>query len=322
VAGQEPAPVAEAGPTPRPLPTTLPNISDYWPDRTRRGPELGAPERRPPRQRMRPVITAGLLAGLVITGTLLLTRPEDDPPQQPELAAPAVTPTTPRTTLATTVPVSIAPSKTATTTTVAVPPPSPPPAESLAAARFELTTGVTELDVRTADLGGDNFRVSTPKDSGLDVDADFEDGTLRVSAEPDGREDGSGRIDVLLSEDIVWRLRMGAGVRTASFDMSGGTVSDIDLIGGAKTIEIELGRLDYTLPILMAGGVQTWKIRTSEKVPVKLAIGNGAGDVTLYGAKNGGVSGGDTVRTGDLNDEPGLTIDAEAGIGSLDVSRG
>jgi hypothetical protein len=322
VAGQEPTPVAEAGPTPRPLPMTLPNIADYWPDRTRRAPELGAPDRRPPRPRMRPVIAAGLLAGLVITGTLLLTRPDDDPRRQ-ELAAPAATTTTPATAPATTAPVSIAPSRTATTTTAAPPPPppSPPPAENLAAARFELTTGVTRLDVRTADLDGDNFRVTTPKDSGLDVDADFEDGTLRVSAEPDGRENGSGRIDVLLSEDIVWRLRMGAGVHTASFDMSGGTVSDIDLIGGAQTIEIELGRLDYTLPILMAGGVHTWRIRTSERVPVRLALGSGAGDVTLYGDEKGGVSGGDTVHKGDLNDEPGLNIDAEAGIGFLDISR-
>jgi hypothetical protein len=71
----------------------------------------------------------------------------------------------------------------------------------------------------------------------------------------------------------------------------------------------------------MAGGVHTWRIRTSEKVPVKLALSSGAGDVTLYGDEKGGVAGGDTVRKGDLNDEPGLNIDAEAGIGFLDISR-
>ncbi|MFD1366609.1 hypothetical protein [Actinoplanes sichuanensis] len=318
VDGQEPAPVAEPGPTPRPLPMTLPNISDYWPDRGRRPAPAAPPEPRE-RHRKRPVITVGLLAGLVITGTLLLTRPDSPPDrQQQELAAPASTTTT----QPTTAPVSVAPSTTAPTTPAA-PAPAPPPdqPEKITAARFVLTTGVTRLDVRTADLDGDDFRVTTPKDSGLDVDADFKDGTLSVSAEPDGRENGSGRVDVLLSKDIVWRLRMGAGVHTATFDMNGGTVSDIDLIGGAQTIEIELGRLDRTLPILMAGGVHTWKIRTSEKVPVKVAFTGGAGDVTLYGDEKGGVSGGDTVRKGDLDDEPGLNIDAEAGIGFLDISR-
>ncbi|MEU4164308.1 hypothetical protein [Actinoplanes sp. NPDC026670] len=319
VDGQEPAPVAEPGPTPRPLPLRLPNISDYWPDRGRRPPPATAPVPHEPRRHTRPVIAAGLLAGLVITGTLLLTRPES-PREQQELAAPAATTTAP----ATTAPVSVAPSTEAPAAEKTTPPaPSPPPEEPtrIVAAKFVLTTGVTRLDVRTADLDGDNFRVTTPKDSGLDVDADFQDDTLSVSAEPDGRENGSGRVDVLLSEDIVWRLRMGAGVHTATFDMNGGTVSDIDLIGGAQTIEIELGRLDYTLPILMAGGVHTWKIRTSQKVPVKLALGSGAGDVTLYGDEKGGVSGGDTIRKGDLDDEPGLNIDAEAGIGFLDISR-
>ncbi|MFC4065824.1 hypothetical protein [Actinoplanes subglobosus] len=318
VDGQEPVPVAEPGPTPRPMPMRLPNISDYWPDRARRPPEI---EPQEPRNRKRPVLAAGLLAGLVITGTLLLTRPEP-PRDQQELAAPAVT-TTPPVAETTTVPVSVAPS-TAPTTTAPAPPPAQtttPPRPAITAAKFELTSGVTRLDVRTADLNGDNFKVTTPKDSGLDVDADFKDGTLSVSAEPDGTENGSGKIDVLLSEDIVWRLRMGAGVHTASFDMSGGTVSDIDIIGGAQTIEIELGRLDETLPILMAGGVHTWKIRTSEKVPVKLALSSGAGDVTVYGDEKGGVSGGVEIRKGDLDDEPGLNIDAEAGIGFLDISR-
>jgi hypothetical protein len=314
VAGQEPAPVAEPGPTPRPMPMRLPNISDYWPDRTRRPPETSPPE---PRSRKRPVIAAGLLAGLVITGTLLLTRPDSPPaqPRQQDLAAPTTT------VPATTAPVSVAPSAETTTPPPAPPPPTTPEPARIEAAKFELATGVTELDVRTADLGGDNFRVTTPENSGLDVDADLKNGTLSVSAEPDGTENGSGRIDVLLSEDIVWRLRMGAGVHTASFDMSGGTVSEIDLIGGAQTIEIELGRLDDTLPILMAGGVHTWRIRTSEKVPVKIALGSGAGEVTLYGDEKGGVSGGDTIRKGDLDDEPGLRIDAEAGIGFLDISR-
>ncbi|WP_433789010.1 hypothetical protein [Actinoplanes sp. CA-252034] len=321
VAGQEPAPVAEPGPTPRPLPVTLPDISEYWPDHDRRPRAGEPPEPRPSGRRQRPVIAAGLLAGLVITGTLLLTRPGEDVSTE-EIAAPATAPaaTAPAaTTPAATAPASVEP--TSSPTPVA-PSPPPPPVEKLpTTARFVLTTGVTELDVRTADLGGEAFRVTTPKDSGLDVDADFENGTLSVSAEPDGRKNGSGRIDVLLSEDIVWRLRMGAGVRTASFDMSGGTVSDIDLIAGARTIDIELGRLDGTLPILMAGGVQTWRIRTAGKVPVRVALSSGAGEVTLYGDEKGGVSAGASVGRGDLDDEPGLDIDAEAGIGSLDISR-
>lgn len=126
---------------------------------------------------------------------------------------------------------------------------------------------------------------------------------------------------MLLSEDIVWRLRMGAGVHTASFDMAGGTVGDIDLIGGAQTVDLELGRLGRTLPILMAGGVHTWHISTSTTVPVKVRLGSGAGAVTVYDRRTGGVSGGETLRFGDRGERPGLDIDAEAGIGSLTIGQ-
>ncbi|GIE28093.1 hypothetical protein Ait01nite_011380 [Actinoplanes italicus] len=327
LADEEPAPIADPGPTPRPLPMRLPNISDYWPDtpqrlrRTFRPPDADTPQRR----RGRSVLLTGLLAGLVITGTLLLTRQQTERPRNDIAAPPPVVATTaPATTEA---PASVAPSEspsTAPTTkpaTTAPPPPPPPKPPAVTEARFELVTGVTELSVRTADLDGAAFRVTTPKNSGLDVDADFDDGTLTVSAEPDGSGSGSGRVDVVLGKDIVWRLKMGAGVHTASFDLDGGAVRDLDLVGGAQTIDLELGRLADTLPILMAGGVHTWRISTSGKVPVKIALGSGAGGITLYGDDKGGVSGGETIRRGDFGDEPGLDIDAEAGIGFLDVAR-
>jgi hypothetical protein len=327
VGDEEPGPIADPGPTPRPLPMRLPDISDYWPDATHRPrpPAHPAQGDAPERRHRRPVLLAGLLAGLVIIGTLMLTRQQTEQPRN-DIAAPAPTTTTATTvpgTSAPAAPASVAPSETPSSkpATTAPPPPPPPKPPAITQARFELVTGVTELSVRTADLDGDAFRVTTPKNSGLDVDADFDDGTLTVAAEPDGSGSGSGRVDVLLSEDIVWRLKMGAGVHTASFDLSRGTVEDVDLVGGAQTIDIELGRLEDTLPILMAGGVHTWRISTSGRVPVKIALSSGAGGINLYGDDKGGVSGGETVRRGDFGDEPGLDIDAEAGIGFLDISR-
>ncbi|MEU4620628.1 hypothetical protein AB0G04_11705 [Actinoplanes sp. NPDC023801] len=327
VAGEEPAPIVDPGPAPRPLPVRLPDISDYWPDaphrrdRTPRPPAAGAPQRR----RRRPVLLAGLLAGLVIIGTLLLTRQQTGQPRN-DIAAPApATVTTVPPAPASAAPASVAPRETTPSkkpaTTAPPAPPAPPRPPAITEARFELITGVTELSVRIADLDDDGFRVSTPRGSGLDVDAGFADGTLTVSAEPDGSGRGSGRVDVALSRNIVWRLKMGAGVHTASFDLTGGTVRDLDLVGGAQTIDIELGRLANTLPILMAGGVHTWRIDTSGRVPVRIALAGGAGGISLYGDHKGGVSGGSTIRRGDFGDEPGLDIDAEAGIGFLDISR-
>ncbi len=300
-------------------PAGLPNIADYWPDAPSRRRVTGAPPPpllppaefepppEPPGRRGRPAILVGLLAGAVAVGTLFVFRPQDDPPA-PQEAAEAP-------------PSAAAPSTAAPSAATPSAAPTTPPAPPLTVGAFDLVNGVTELTVRTADLDGENFQVTTPKNSGLDVDTRFGDGSLKVRARPDGSDKGSGRVDVVLSKDVVWRLRMTGGVRKASFDMGAGTVSDIDLIGGAQRIDITLGNLDGTLPILMAGGVAEWRINTAGEVPVLIAFTSGAGDVSVYGEEKGGVGEGRAITFGDLSDRPGLDIDAEAGLGTMAITR-
>ncbi|HWS35079.1 MAG TPA: hypothetical protein VN408_20360 [Actinoplanes sp.] len=302
-------------------PVNLPNIADYWPDdRQARGaypdpPDFDGP---PPRRGKPAAILVGLVAGAIAVGTLLLMRPQDDTTPQ-DTAAPAA-PVVVESAEAGPEPSSGPSREPSREPSPEITSASPPPA-ALKTARFDLVSGITELNVRTGDTGGENFAVTTPKNSGLKVTAAFTGGTLKVTAKPDGTIKGSGRVDVLLSRDTVWRLRMTAGVEKALFDMGGGTVSDIDLIGGAQSIDIRLGNLDGTLPILMAGGVNKWRIATSEELPVQVDFTSGAGELNLYGQDKGGIGEGLTVKTGDWDKRPGLDIDAEAGLGSLVVTQ-
>lgn len=303
-------------------PVNLPNIADYWPDEKPGRiqfamPAAGfddPPEERPRRGRPAAVLV-GLVAGAIAVGTLLLMRPPDDTASR-NTAAPA-SPVVAESAEPTDPP-DASPSAEASGEASGEAS-SAPPAAVLETGRFDLVSGITELNVRTGDTGGANFTVTTPKNSGLKVTSVFTDGTLKVSAKPAGKAKGSGRVDVLLSRDVVWRLRMTAGVEKALFDMGGGTVSDIDLIGGAQSIDIRLGNLDGTLPILMAGGVKTWRIATAGELPVQVDFTSGAGELNLYGQDKGGIGEGLTVKTGDWDKRPGLDIDAEAGLGSLQI---
>ncbi|MEU4562413.1 hypothetical protein AB0F72_28870 [Actinoplanes sp. NPDC023936] len=277
----------------------------------------------------RPVALAGFLALLIAAGTILLVRPRTHQEQRQVPAAvapPAVLPADseappespePKPSPSEAKKPPAEPSPPATSPAGKQPAETPPPRTETA--RFELTTGVTELSVRVADLDGGAFRVSTPDDSGLDAGTSFADGVLRVSTKNTGN--GSGRLNVQLSDDIVWHLRMSAGVHVATFDSSAGTVSRVDLDGGAQQIDVALGRLVRTVPIRMTGGVHTWRITTAAKVPVRVRVGSGAGDVAVYGRHSGGAGAGTTVRSGDLHDRAGLEIDAQAGMHSLDISQ-
>ncbi|MEV6302549.1 hypothetical protein AB0M02_24260 [Actinoplanes sp. NPDC051861] len=347
VTGNDPSP----SPAPSPEPgVKLPNISDYWPDspqRIRAEREKAAQEpgwqvllppsahrRTVPRGAgpvttsdrpwlRRPVLLTGLLALVIVGGTILLTQrtmeqPQATFPQAPPPAPSVAPPPDP----ASVAPSTTAPSSAAPTTT---PPPTTKPTTAPAEpalperARFELADGVTELSVRITDLDDRAFQVTTPADSGLDVDTTFRNGVLRVETESSG--DGSGELDVLLNADVVWHVQLNAGVRLGTFDLDGGSVSRLDLDGGAERFDVSLGRLSQTLPIRMTGGVNRWRIETAERVPVKINVGRGAGNIIVYGRENGGTGGGETIRNGDLDDAAGLDIDAAAGIGELTIAE-
>ena len=306
----------------------LPNIADYWPDAPHRSGNRwegvlpvppGAPAPRmqgdrptPPDRRwlQRPVLVTGAVALSVVFGTVLAARPLADseirqqqqaalPPSpvalEPQFAAPPKPP-----------PLLLSP--------VPSLPPSVPPVRT---ARLEFVSGVTALTVRTVDLGGDNFLVTSPDGSPLEVGTTFADGVLRVDVTKT-----TGSVEVRLSERIVWHLQLAAGVKSALFDTTSGTVSRIDLDGGAERIDLVLGRLAGVVGVRMTGGVGTWTIRTAGQVPARVTVGDGAGNVTVYDDRRGGTGGGTVIRSGDLGSGPGLDVEAVAGMGSLEITRG
>jgi hypothetical protein len=307
---------------------SLPNIADYWPDSPHRRrnqwegflpvpPGAAAPrmhgDRPAPADRrwtQRPVLLTGVVALTVVFGTVLLARPLADseirqqqqaalPPSpvalEPQFAAPPKPP-----------PLILSP--------VPSPSPSVPPVRT---ARLEFVSGVTALTVRTTDLGGDNFLVTSPDGSPLEVGTTFADGVLRIDVTKT-----TGSVEVRLSDRIVWHLRLAAGVKSALFDTTTGTVGRIDLDGGAERIDLALGRLAGVVPVRMTGGVGTWTIRTAGQVPARVTVGDGAGNVTVYDDRRGGTGGGTVITSGDLGAGTGLDVEAAAGMGSLEITGG
>ncbi|MEU4428035.1 hypothetical protein AB0F81_46055 [Actinoplanes sp. NPDC024001] len=288
----------------------------------------------PRRRRLRTLLGAGAAVVTVAVCGVVVAQLADRPTAPADLAA--ATPTPPTATPGAVLPVvpeTVVPSAPAEAEAEPTRPPqptrtpsrkptapaapaAPPPLENAA---FEMVDGVTDLSVRTAELD-EPFQVRTPHDSGLQVRPAFADGVLRVRATPSG-SGGSGRVEVLLSDDVTWRLRMTGGVARASFDLAAGTVRRIDLTGGAAEISMRLGRQAATVPIRMAGGVSAWNIRTSARVPVRVVAGSGGSRVDLYGRVTDGLAAGSVVRSGDLDDGRGLDLDAEGGFSALTVTE-
>jgi hypothetical protein len=340
-----PATEADQAPT-----GALPRISDYWPDAPHRmspaadyypdsaeapaGPAY--PEEPPPlrvlspptpprRSRLR--LFLGALAVLVFVGgsvlalgrMVLRTQPAAAPqvsaaapvePVEPTASAPAASP-----------PVSIEPADPAEpapspTTAPATEPPAKAAALPFSSGTFELVSNVAELHVTVATLGADPVRVSVPKGSGLIPRLSRDGSTVRLTAKDDGSE-GSGRIDVQLNRKVTWSLRMTGGAREQDFALAKAMVRRIDLNGGVAEINMTLPTPAETLPIRMAGGVNTWHITTATRVPVKVLLRDGGGEVVLNGDRTRGIDRG--TRLSDGRGEGGLDIDAVEGLGTLIV---
>jgi hypothetical protein len=178
-------------------------------------------------------------------------------------------------------------------------------------ASLELVGDASVVTVRTADLGGELFRVSPPARS-----ADDDGSGVRLAL--DG---GGGPVDVVLAERVRWDLRIAGGADRKRIDLAGGLVDGVALTGGAGRIELLLPRPRGTLAVRLSGGVGAFDVRTAGAVPVRVRMGSGAGRVVLGGESHTGVAAGALFtpdRWADAGDR--VDLDAAAGVDQLTVS--
>jgi hypothetical protein len=338
------------------LPNTAewPRISDYWPDAPHRmspqadyypdsdsrsaaappaypdetsaGPphRLISPPPPPARKGLR--LLLGTLAMLVFLGgsVVVLARLvlRDDATTATGVASPPAATAEP----APSPPVSVVPSPATTPTTAAASTPAqtgtvaPPATLPFTSGSFELASDVAVINVTVAAIGTDPVRVSTPGGSGLKTRLTRDGSSVQLTTQIVDKN-GSGQVDVQLNSKVTWSLRMTGGAREENFALAKAWVRRIDLIGGAARISMALPTPGETLPIRMTGGVNTWKITTPARVPVKALLRDGGGKAILNGDETDGIDRNTTLRAGGgNNDSGGLSIDAVAGLGTLIVA--
>jgi len=214
---------------------------------------------------------------------------------------------------------SAAPAGTATPPGATIPSDADPAHTATAAldgrteAGFDLVEGADAVVLRTADLGGDLYRVvtrsATPRvnDSGGRVQLFLENGAATA-------------VEVMLSSTVRWDLRVGGGVSLSTIDLSGARLAAVELAGSATQINLLLPRPDGTLTVRMSGGVNQFFVHTADEVPVRVRLGSGAGQVIVGGTSHLGVAAG-ALFTPDRWDETvdRIDVDAVAGMAALTI---
>ncbi|TDB71493.1 hypothetical protein E1165_22930 [Micromonospora sp. KC723] len=170
------------------------------------------------------------------------------------------------------------------------------PADGRRQVTFELVDGLSAVRLRTADLGGDLYRISTPPDSTVRARPDVLDDRVRLRVAQTGRR-GEGSVDVVLNSRLLWRLRLLGGVSRHLIDMGSARLAGVDLIGGAARVDLRLPQIDGALSIRMSGGVNQFTIRAPGRPPVRVRAAAGAGAVAIYEDRRDGVGSGTTISS-------------------------
>ncbi|MFI7599897.1 hypothetical protein [Actinoplanes sp. NPDC049681] len=184
------------------------------------------------------------------------------------------------------------------------------------AAALDLIDGARTVTLRTADLGDDLYRISTPAGEQSAPRADLRDGRVRVRL--DGKPDA---VDVALNTRVRWDLRMAGGAQLSTIDLSGARVGGVELSGGASRINLTLPEPDGTLSVRMSGGVSLFDVRTAGSAPVRVRLGSGASQVVLDGRTHRGVAAGRTFTPPSwAGTTDRVDVDAVAGLSALTVA--
>ncbi|MCZ7429762.1 hypothetical protein O7607_28770 [Micromonospora sp. WMMA1949] len=187
-------------------------------------------------------------------------------------------------------------------------------------AQFELADGLTRFTLRAADLGDDLYRIGAPDGSGVTPRPQLVGDRVRLRIEENGRP-GPAAVEVVLNSRVTWRLRLIGGVSEQRLDLGEARLAGIDLVGGASRTRLLLPRLDGSLTVRMTGGASELTVTVPGAPPARVRVAAGAGSLTLYDERRGGIAAGDLVSS------PGwdraadrLYLDLVGGVNAVSVT--
>jgi len=182
----------------------------------------------------------------------------------------------------------------------------------------DLVSGATTMSVRTADLGADRVRATTPDGAGVAPVLDVQDDTVTVHLVPTGLS-GPAAVTVLVDPRVRWQVRMSGGAVSQRLDLRGARLSGVDLVAGATRIELDLPVPDRTVPVRMAGGATEFTVHVPAGVATGVRIGGGAASTDVDGVRRTGLAGGTVLSTATAADR--YDVDATAGVSTLVLDR-
>ena len=199
------------------------------------------------------------------------------------------------------------------------------------AATVTIDAGADNITVTTADLGGNLAVISTPDGvkAGVAPQAEVNGATLRVWTKEIGelQAGAAAGLDIQVAKGVRWDVSVAKGARQIKLALGDGSVSSVELNGGADNADVTLpepkGELVAKIPTGLAAA--NFHLRTG--VPTQVKFGNGAGNSSIDGVNKVGLRPGQTLygkgtsRRSYAAAKDKVLIDVSAGVGTVSVDH-
>ena len=300
---------------------SLPTISEYWPDLPHRiaeadyyseeptvqfppvpasgrptlplppiPPQLPSPRRR--KRRGRVALSALAVVALAAAGTYVYTQRR--PARLPVAAAPSAS-TAPQIVTA--------------------------PRDDRQTAVFVLASNASAVRIRAGDTESDLFRVSSPPGGSVRPDTKLSGDTASLSLIATGAP-GPEAVDVLLSAEVRWTLRLDAAINNADIDISKAGVDRVELAGDAADVVLRLPEPSETLPVQVTGDINRLTLSAGGAAPVRVRARGGAGSAQIEGRLVRGVARNTIFEPGAWRGaDDRVDVDVRAGLGRISVEK-
>jgi hypothetical protein len=192
------------------------------------------------------------------------------------------------------------------------------PLDNRTKASFELLAGANAVRVTIGELGDELFRISTPDDAGFRPSPLVRNDDVKLQVTKDGDGTG-GEIEVVLSAKVRWALRFSGYAETQVIDVSGGQVSQIEMVAGMRRAEVILPRPSGTVPLRINGAVDALVLKSPSASPVRIKVGGGAKTVVAGTRTLKDVEAGSTLTPKGWNTADRYDVTAGARITALTI---
>jgi hypothetical protein len=191
------------------------------------------------------------------------------------------------------------------------------------AATLDVVSGTTAVRVTTGPLGGDLYRVSTPRGSGIRPLASVTGHTVQVGQTGTaGVKTAVPAIAIVLAPRVHWTIDLDGGATTETVDMRGGSLRAVDFGAGVSRASVDLPAPTTTETLTLAGGASQLSVVAPPGSPARVVATGGASEVRLDNDDHHGVAGGSVfTEPGWAQAQRRYDIRLTAGVSDFQMTR-